>query len=75
MLISANSPETSNNIFAQLKKSPMTVKDFTSRHVGPNEAEKQLMLEAIGVSSIDELMDKIVPSQIDYLRLLTWTMA
>lgn len=42
----------------------MTVKDFTSRHVGPNAAEKQLMLETIGVSNMDELMDKIVPPQI-----------
>lgn len=37
---------------------------FQDRHVGPNAAERSEMLKAIGVNSIDELIDKTVPSQI-----------
>ena len=37
---------------------------FQDRHVGPNASEKQEMLAAVGVNSIDELIDKTVPSQI-----------
>jgi glycine dehydrogenase len=37
---------------------------FSSRHIGPNEAEKQAMLSAIGVGSISELIDKTIPAHI-----------
>ena len=37
---------------------------FSERHIGSNEAEKQAMLAKIGVSSIAELIDKTIPSQI-----------
>lgn len=37
---------------------------FSSRHIGPNEAEKKAMLEAIGVSSVQELIDKTIPAPI-----------
>ena len=37
---------------------------FQDRHIGPNLSEKTEMLSAIGVNSIDELIDKTVPSQI-----------
>ncbi len=37
---------------------------FQERHVGPNSSERSEMLEAIGVKSIDELIDKTVPNQI-----------
>jgi glycine dehydrogenase len=37
---------------------------FVDRHVGPNEEEISKMLSAIGVSSLDELIDKTVPSSI-----------
>ncbi len=33
---------------------------FVDRHVGPNEEEISKMLSAIGVSSLDELIDKTV---------------
>ncbi len=38
--------------------------EFTSRHIGPNETETREMLDAIGVKSLDELIDKAVPSSI-----------
>jgi glycine dehydrogenase len=37
---------------------------FSSRHIGPNEAEKQAMLSAIGAGSISELIDKTIPAHI-----------
>ncbi|MBW7892306.1 MAG: aminomethyl-transferring glycine dehydrogenase [Chitinophagaceae bacterium] len=38
--------------------------EFRTRHIGPNETDKQLMLETIGVNSIEELLDKTIPSTI-----------
>lgn len=38
--------------------------DFAVRHIGPNEGETQEMLTAIGVSTLDELIDKTVPQGI-----------
>jgi glycine dehydrogenase len=38
--------------------------EFATRHIGPNEAEKQAMLKVIGVNSVDELIDRTVPSAI-----------
>jgi glycine dehydrogenase len=58
---------------------------FESRHIGPDRAERAEMLAAIGVSSLDELIDQTVPpgirlpvalelpegdSEHDYLRRL-----
>ncbi|MEZ4936226.1 MAG: aminomethyl-transferring glycine dehydrogenase [Crocinitomicaceae bacterium] len=37
---------------------------FSHRHIGPNAAETQEMISAIGVKSIDELIDKTIPSEI-----------
>jgi glycine dehydrogenase len=37
---------------------------FSNRHIGPNAEEKSAMLEAIGVSSIDELVSKTIPAGI-----------
>lgn len=37
---------------------------FVDRHVGPNQEEVSKMLTAIGVSSLDELIDKTVPASI-----------
>ncbi len=37
---------------------------FVSRHIGPDKAELGSMLEHIGVSSLDELIDSIVPASI-----------
>ncbi len=38
--------------------------DFKQRHIGPNEFEKQKMIDTIGVSSIEELIDQTVPKKI-----------
>ncbi len=37
---------------------------FHERHIGPNETEKREMLETLGEKSLDELIDKIIPSHI-----------
>ncbi len=38
--------------------------DFHSRHIGPNDAEIAEMLAVVGVSSLDALVDAIVPATI-----------
>ena len=38
--------------------------DFIRRHIGPSEDEIAVMLRAVGVASLDELMDKSVPAAI-----------
>ena len=37
---------------------------FSRRHIGPDQSELESMLEHIGVSSLGELIDEIVPSSI-----------
>ncbi|HXG01212.1 MAG TPA: glycine dehydrogenase (aminomethyl-transferring), partial [Bacteroidota bacterium] len=37
---------------------------FQTRHIGPNERDLNEMLAAIGVESLDELMDQTIPSNI-----------
>lgn len=37
---------------------------FSSRHIGPSDAEQQAMLATIGVSSLDQLIDETVPEAI-----------
>ncbi len=39
-------------------------REFQPRHIGPNEKETIQMLKAVGVSSLDELMERTVPSNI-----------
>ncbi len=39
-------------------------KEFQQRHNGPNDDQTKEMLKTIGVSSIDELVDRTVPSTI-----------
>src|SRR6516164_2594168 len=38
--------------------------EFARRHIGPSPSEVAQMLEAIGVASLDELIDQTVPSAI-----------
>ena len=38
--------------------------DFVSRHIGPSDADVQMMLDAVGASSLDELIGQTVPKQI-----------
>ena len=37
---------------------------FIERHLGPRSADAEQMLETLGYSSLDALMDAVVPSQI-----------
>ncbi len=46
------------NLFQQQQQ------EFTARHIGPNEQETAAMLQAVGVKTIDELIDKTVPASI-----------
>jgi len=42
----------------------MVFDQFSDRHIGPNNAELQEMLERIGVQSLDQLIDETVPDSI-----------
>ncbi|MEG2509293.1 MAG: glycine dehydrogenase (aminomethyl-transferring), partial [Chryseobacterium sp.] len=42
----------------------MNTEQFVSRHISLNEADKQAMLEKVGVSSIEELISQTIPSSI-----------
>jgi glycine dehydrogenase len=37
---------------------------FASRHIGPRESELPVMLKTVGVTSLDELIDKTIPPSI-----------
>ena len=51
-------------IFAAQFSTEMNAKEFAARHIGPNTADRDEMLKAIGFSSLDELIDNVVPSDI-----------
>ncbi|MBY0385746.1 aminomethyl-transferring glycine dehydrogenase subunit GcvPA, partial [bacterium] len=42
----------------------MTMSPFVSRHIGPNNTEIQSMLQTVGVSTLEQLMQKTVPANI-----------
>ncbi len=42
----------------------MSSNNFLSRHIGPNKIDIDSMLSKIGVSSVDELIDQTIPSNI-----------
>ena len=42
----------------------LAVDDFTTRHIGPDEGEQQMMLALIGAASIDALLAETVPASI-----------
>ena len=44
--------------------------NFTQRHIGPRESDMNKMLLEIGCSSIDELIEKTIPSDIRLQREL-----
>jgi glycine dehydrogenase len=47
--------------------------DFANRrHIGPSPAEMEAMLQAVGVKSLDELIDQTVPASIRQSQPLTW---
>ena len=38
--------------------------EFVARHIGPRETDVSRMLDTLGVSSVDELIDKVIPEGI-----------
>lgn len=44
--------------------------EFVNRHIGPDEAQIKEMLEVTGVSSLDQLIDETIPSQIKLKKKL-----
>ena len=38
--------------------------EFAGRHIGPDESETSGMLAAIGIRSLDELIDRTIPAAI-----------
>ena len=47
--------------------------DFANRrHIGPSPEEMALMLQAVGVPSLDVLIDQTVPASIRQVNQLTW---
>ena len=46
----------------------MEMEHFKSRHIGISDEEQQIMLEAIGVSTLDELIDQTIPTDIRYTK-------
>jgi glycine dehydrogenase len=60
--MTSQSPTSSSDSLslAQLEQT----QDFIRRHIGPSEAQTEVMLSDIGAESIDALIDEIVPSDI-----------
>jgi glycine dehydrogenase len=52
------------HLMLQILYSNMATDKFVSRHNGPREQEVKAMLKKIGVSSVDELINQTVPSNI-----------
>ncbi|WP_248722158.1 aminomethyl-transferring glycine dehydrogenase [Seonamhaeicola sp. ML3] len=48
----------------------MNTNAFALRHIGPNEKDKKLMLNAIGLDSLDTLIDETIPSDIRLKKAL-----
>lgn len=44
--------------------------DFVSRHVGPSSSEQAHMLKALGLESLDALLDSVVPASIRHYEAL-----
>jgi glycine dehydrogenase len=63
----------SSQIESSQQQNLATIDGFASRHIGPTSGEIQQMLEVLGLSSLDELIDKTIPAAIriqEPLRLL-----
>lgn len=53
----------------------MSYYTFTNRHIGPNGSDQKEMLSAIGVASIEELIEKTVPAHIRLKKELNLPLA
>lgn len=54
----------SSEIQSSQQQNLTTTDGFASRHIGPTPGEIQQMLEVLGLSSLDDLIDKTVPAAI-----------
>ncbi|WP_017324431.1 aminomethyl-transferring glycine dehydrogenase [Synechococcus sp. PCC 7336] len=71
----AHAVELSDRLIEAVKQVPavtgFSVRDkFEQRHIGPSEAEIEQMLEQLGDSSLDALMDRVLPQSIRMEREL-----
>ena len=39
-------------------------KEFLARHIGPSQEDQEIMLQAVGAKSFDDLMKYTVPAKI-----------
>ncbi|MGJ5672601.1 MAG: aminomethyl-transferring glycine dehydrogenase [Nostochopsis sp.] len=62
MVISAPRPQSGNQPI--LGESTEKSSDFKQRHIGPNANDIQQMLDVVGVSSVDTLINQTVPQSI-----------
>ena len=46
----------------------MNPENFSHRHIGPSESQIKEMLDVVGVSSIDELINQTVPNNIKLFK-------
>ncbi|BAZ69465.1 glycine dehydrogenase [Fischerella sp. NIES-4106] len=68
MVVSAPRPQSGNQPI--LGESTEKSSDFKQRHIGPNADDMQQMLDLVGVSSVDALINKTVPQSIRLSRAL-----
>ncbi|HEY7286838.1 MAG TPA: aminomethyl-transferring glycine dehydrogenase [Vicinamibacterales bacterium] len=53
-----------------MNESVFDFESFQSRHIGPDEAERDAMLKVVGAPSMDALIDEAIPSRIRLKQLL-----
>jgi glycine dehydrogenase len=68
VVVSAPRPQSGNQPI--LGESTEKSSDFKQRHIGPNADDMQQMLDLVGVSSVDALINKTVPQSIRLSRAL-----
>ena len=66
--LNQKTPPNNNNVFS--KKEFLGTDEFASRHIGTNQAEIGQILEYLGLSSLNELIDRTVPPNIRLTKSL-----
>ena len=59
-----------NNLTRTQPKTNQKLGNFTQRHIGPNPDDIQQMLDTLGISNLDDLIDKTVPQAIRFQQEL-----
>ena len=68
MVISASRPQSSPE--PMVGQTSQKSSNFPGRHIGPNSDDIQKMLELLGISNLDTLIDKTVPQAIRFKQSL-----